>query len=194
MRGGVGAAAVTAAAGRPAALVVSLSLVDFEPGEEIFFHGHPSWRSLGLFYAKGLIAVLLAGVIAGVVTRISANHVQAGWVSVAVVVVFLGLLIIGQVRRIGTTYSITNQRLTIQTGILSRDVHQTRLERIQNVNSSQRLFERLLRIGTVEFDTAGESQFDFAFRGVGDPNGIVRTVDRALHALRGGAPAPAADV
>jgi len=36
-----------------------------------------------LFYAKGLIAVLLAGVIAGVVTRISANHVQAGWVSVA---------------------------------------------------------------------------------------------------------------
>jgi uncharacterized membrane protein YdbT with pleckstrin-like domain len=168
--------------------------VDFEPGEEIFFHGHPSWRSLGLFYAKGLVGVLLAGVIAGVVTRISANHVQAGWVSVAVVVVFLALVVIGQIRRIGTTYSITNQRLTIQTGILSRDVHQTRLERIQNVNSSQSVFERLLRIGTVQFDTAGETQFDFAFRGVGNPNGIVHTVDRALHALRGGEVSPAADV
>ncbi len=65
-------------------------------------------------------------------------------------------------------------------------MHQTRLERIQNVNSSQSLFERLLRIGTVEFDTAGETEYDFAFRGVGNPGGIVRTVDRALHALRGG--------
>ena len=171
--------------------------MDPEPGEEIFFHGHPSWRSLALFYAKGLGAALLAGVIAGVVTRIASHHVQVGWVIAAVVVVFLVLVVIGQIRRIQTTYSITNQRLTIQTGILSRDVHQTRLERIQNVNSSQSLFERLLRIGTIEFDTAGETQFDFAFRGVGDPRGIVRTVDRALHALRGGGggdAAPAADV
>ncbi|HEX3977619.1 MAG TPA: PH domain-containing protein [Solirubrobacteraceae bacterium] len=168
--------------------------MDPEPGEEIFFHGHPSWRSLALFYAKGLVAALLAGIVAGVVTRIAADHVQVGWVIVAVVVVFLVLALIGQIRRIQTTYSITNQRLTIQTGILSRDVHQTRLERIQNVNSSQSLFERLLRIGTVEFDTAGEQQFDFAFRGVGDPSGIVRTVDRALHALRSGEASPAADV
>ncbi len=168
--------------------------MDPEPGEEIFFHGHPSWRSLALFYAKGLAAALVAGVIVGLVTRISAKHVQVGWVIVAVLVVFLVLALIGQIRRIQTTYSITNQRLTIQTGILSRDVHQTRLERIQNVNSSQSFFERVLRIGTVEFDTAGETQFDFAFRGVGNPSGIVRTVDRALHALREGDAAPASDV
>ena len=167
--------------------------MDPAASEEIFFHGHPSWRSLGLFYVKGLVLVLLAGVIAGIVTRISASHVQAGWVSAAVVVVFLGLLIIGQIRRIATTYSITDQRLTIQTGILSRDVPQTRLERIQNVNSRQSVFERVLRIGTVQFDTAGEAQFDFAFRGVGDPHGIVRTVDHALHVLRGD-PSPASDV
>lgn len=168
--------------------------VDPEPGEEIFFHGHPSWRSLALLHAKGLVLALVAGIIAGVVTRIAAKHVQVGWVIVAVVVVLLVVVIVGQIRRIQTTYSITSQRLTIETGILSRDVHQTRLERIQNVNSSQSLFERLLRIGTVEFDTAGESQFDFAFRGVGNPRAIVRTVDRALHALRGDAPSPASDV
>ena len=159
-----------------------------EPGEEIFFHGHPSWRSLALFYAKGLVVALLAGVIAGVVTRIAGNHVQAGWVVTAVVVVFLVLVAVGQIRRIQTTYSITSRRLTIETGILSRDVHQTRLERIQNVNSSQSLFERVLRIGTIDFDTAGESQFDFSFRGVAEPRIIVRTVDRALHELRGAGP------
>ncbi len=65
--------------------------MDPEPGEEIFFHGHPSWRSLALFYAKGLVAALVAGVIAGVVTRIADHHVQVGWVIVAVLVVFLVL-------------------------------------------------------------------------------------------------------
>ena len=162
--------------------------MDPEPGEQIFFHGHPSWRSLTTLYVKGLLAGLLAGVVAGVASRIADHRVQALWVIVAVLVVVLVLFGIGQARRLQITYSITNQRLTIETGILSRDLHQTRLERIQNVNARQSVFERLLGIGTVDFDTAGESQFDFAFRGVGDPRGIVRTVDRALHELRGDRP------
>jgi uncharacterized membrane protein YdbT with pleckstrin-like domain len=159
--------------------------VDPEPGEEIFFHGHPSWRSLAPFYVKGLIGSLVVGVLVGVITRIADHHVEVGWVVVAVVVVFLVLVVIGQVRRIQTTYSISNQRLTIETGLLSKQLHQTRLERVQNVNSDQSLGDRILRIGTVDFDTAAEADFDFSFRGVGNPRGIVRTVDRALHGLRG---------
>jgi uncharacterized membrane protein YdbT with pleckstrin-like domain len=164
--------------------------VDPDPGEQIFFHGHPSWRSMAPFYLKGLLVALVAGVIAGVVTRIADHHVEAGWVAAAVVVVFIVLAAIGQLQRIQTTYSITNQRLTIETGLLSKQVHQTRLERIQNVNSEQSLADRLLRIGTVDFDTAAEADFDFSFRGVGDPRGIVRTVDQALHSLRGAAEEP----
>ena len=164
--------------------------VDPEPGEEIFFHGHPSWRSLAGFYAKGLVGSLVVGVIVGVITRIADHHVKVGGVVVAVVVVFLVLVAIGQVQRIQTTYSITNQRLAIETGLLSKQLHQTRLERVQNVNSDQSLGDRILRIGTVDFDTAAEADFDFSFRGVGDPRGIVRTVDRALHSLRGEPAAP----
>jgi uncharacterized membrane protein YdbT with pleckstrin-like domain len=160
--------------------------MDPEPGEVVFFHGHPAWLSMAAFYLKGLLLAVLGGVLAGVVSAIAAGHVEAGWVIVVVAVIFVSTLIIGQVRRIQTTYSITNQRLTIETGILSRHLHQTRLERVQNVNSTQSLVERLARIGTVDFDTAGESEFDFSFRGVGHPRQIVRTVDRALHELRGG--------
>jgi uncharacterized membrane protein YdbT with pleckstrin-like domain len=167
--------------------------VDPEPGEEIFFHGHPSWRSMASFYGKGLLVSLVVGVIVGVITRVADHHVEAGWVVAGIIVVFLILAVIGQVQRIQTTYSITNQRLTIETGLLSKEVHQTRLERIQNVNSEQSLADRILRIGTVDFDTAAEADFDFSFRGVGDPRGIVRTVDRALHSLRGEADEPHVD-
>ena len=169
--------------------------MDPEPGEVIFFHGHPSWRSLAAFYAKGVLAALIGGAIAGIVSAIADGHVKVGWVIAVVLTVFVVLIVVGQVQRIQTTYSITNRRMTIETGLFSRQLHQTRLERVQNVNSRQSMSERLLRIGTVDFDTAAEADFDFSFGGVGDPRGIVRTVDRALQELpRSGAPGAGSDV
>jgi uncharacterized membrane protein YdbT with pleckstrin-like domain len=159
--------------------------VEPEPGEEVFFHGHPSWRSILDFYAKGVLAAALGGVLAGLITAVSAGHVQVGWIVAVVLAVFVFMLIVGLLKRIRTTYTITNQRLTIQSGLLSRELHETRLERVQNVNSRQSVLERVLRIGTVDFDTAGGSEFDFAFRGVDDPHGIVRTVDQALRERMG---------
>lgn len=166
--------------------------MEAEPDEIIFFNGHPSWLSLAGLLGRGLVAAVTAGVLAGVVTALSAGHVEVGWVAIAVLAVFVLGLAIGQIQRLQTTYSITNQRLTIENGILSRRLRQTRLERVQNVNASQSLRERILRIGTVDFDTAGEADYDFSFRGVGDPRGIVRTVDRALHELPGAPGGPQA--
>ena len=162
--------------------------MDPAPGEIVFFHGHPSWRSRVGFYLKGLILAVLAGAIAGLVSRISGGSVSVGWVVVVVLVAFAVMIVLGAIRRLRTTYTITNQRLTIHTGLLSRELHETRLARVQNVNSRQSLLERLLRVGTVDFDTAGEAGFDFSFRGVADPQKIVRTVDRALHELRQSGP------
>jgi len=156
--------------------------VDPEPGEQVFFHGHPSWLSMLDFYTKGLLGAVLAGVVAGVVTSIAAGHLQLGWVIAAVVAWFLVALLVGLIRRARTTYTVTDERLTIEVGLLSRDLHHTRLERVQNVNSSQTLIQRILHVGTVDFDTAGESGYDFSFHGVAHPHEIVRTVDRALRA------------
>src|SRR5205085_12483023 len=98
----------------------------------------------------------------------------------AVLACFVVVAIVGLVRLLRTTYTVTNQRLTIEVGLLSRDLHHARLARVQNVSSSQTLLQRMLRVGTVDFDTAGEAGFDFSFRGVANPREIVRTVDRAL--------------
>jgi uncharacterized membrane protein YdbT with pleckstrin-like domain len=73
-------------------------------------------------------------------------------------------------------------------------MHETRLERVQNVGSSQSLLERMLRVGTVDFDTAAEAGFDFKFVGVAGPQNIVRTVDRAIHEMQGRADLPVGDV
>ena len=154
--------------------------MDPEPGERVFFHGHPSWRSILSFYVKGLLATVFAGALTGLISAAVAGKVQVGWVVVVMLLAFALILLAVLIKRVQTTYTITDRRLTIDTGILARQTHETRLERVQNVNCTQSLLERLLSVGSVDFDTAGGAEYDFCFHGVEDPRRIVRTVDQAL--------------
>jgi uncharacterized membrane protein YdbT with pleckstrin-like domain len=157
-------------------------------GEETFYDGHPSWRSIVSFYFRGLLIALVVGVIVGIVTRVAGSSVNVALVVAAVLVVMVVDVVLGLIMRIATRYKITSQRLTIHLGILRRDMHETRIERVQNVNVQQTMMDRLLRVGTVTFDTAGEAGYDFAFRGVSNPDHIVRVVDKAIHDFQARAP------
>ena len=146
--------------------------MDLHPGEEIVFEGRPVWRSTLSFYITGLIGAIVIGVVAGLIGG-------AGIGVVAWLVLFAIVLLVGFIRRVSTRYTITNQRLRIERGILSKHVQQTRIERVQNVNTNQTFVSRLLRTGTVDFDTAGTDDSDFTFIGVGDPHSVVEAIDRA---------------
>ncbi len=146
--------------------------MDPGPGESIIFEGHPSWRSILGFYIKGLGLAVLAGAAGWLALSLGAGiGIAAG--------VFAGVVVVGFLKRIATTYVISSQRLHIRRGIVARRTQETRLDRVQNVNTSQSVLERLLQVGTVNFDTAGTEDSDFAFAGVADPGEVVRAVDRA---------------
>jgi uncharacterized membrane protein YdbT with pleckstrin-like domain len=146
--------------------------MDLHPGEEIVFEGRPVWRSILSFYITGLIAAAIIGVVVGLIGGAVLGVVV--WL-----VLFAGVVLVGFVRRISTRYTITNQRLRIERGLLSKHVQQTRIERVQNVNTNQTFVSRLLRVGIVDFDTAGTDDSDFTFVGVGSPHRVVEAVDRA---------------
>jgi putative membrane protein len=132
------------------------------------------------FHVKGVLGAVLIGAIAGLISALVEGHVQVTWVIVGVLAVLGVNLVIGFIRRQQTTYTITTERLTIERGLMTRELHETRLERVQNVNLRQSLLERALAVGTVDFDTAGGSEYDFSFAGVAEPKRLVRTVGRAL--------------
>ena len=125
---------------------------------------------------------VLGGLIA-LITAISSNT-KWGLVAGVIVVGFALVVLVGFIRRISTVYTITNQRLRIKRGILSKRIQQTRIDRVQNVNTDQSLIDRLLRVGTVDFDTAGTDDSDFTFAGVSNPSRVVQAVDHAQHASR----------
>src|SRR6476619_2637458 len=126
--------------------------LNLSPGEQVIFQGHPSWRAILGFYIKGILVAVVVGVIA--------KLFGAGGATVFLIV----LAIIG---------------LNIKRGIVSREIQETRLERVQNVNYRQSVYQRVMQIGDVDFDTAATDDYNFVFIGVADPGDVVHQVDQA---------------
>jgi uncharacterized membrane protein YdbT with pleckstrin-like domain len=146
--------------------------MDLHPGEDVVFEGHPSWRSTLLFYFWGAVIVAVVAVVVALV----ASTAVAVVVAVAGIALVIG---IGLLRRMAISYVITSERLHIRRGVLAKRTQETRIQRVQNVNTQQTLTQRILHIGTVDFDTAGTDDSEFRFIGVADPGGVVSAVDRA---------------
>jgi uncharacterized membrane protein YdbT with pleckstrin-like domain len=149
------------------------------PGERIVFEGHPSWRAILDFYIKG---ILITAVIAALVVlwgKTVGDGVSEGTVVVVLLVGAAVTALAGFLKRVATRYTISNRRLHIKHGIVSREVQETRLGRVQDVVYTQSILQRVLGIGDVDFDTASDDPTDFVFAGVADPGGIVATVHEA---------------
>jgi uncharacterized membrane protein YdbT with pleckstrin-like domain len=146
-----------------------------QPGERVIYEGHPSWRAILDFYVKG---ILLTAVICAVFQFITD---ETGTTSLLAIVGVSLTILIGFIKRVATNYAITDRRLHIKRGIVSRTIQETRLERVQNVNFSQGVLQRMLQIGDVDFDTAAGDDYNFVFAGVADPAEVVHKVDEATH-------------
>jgi uncharacterized membrane protein YdbT with pleckstrin-like domain len=155
--------------------------LNLSPGERTIFEGHPSWRAILGFYLKGIVVAALAGLVARLIS-------DSGGTVFLVVLAVIGITVLaGFVKRVATVYTITDRRLNIKRGIVSREVQETRLERVQNVNYRQSVYQRVMRIGDVDFDTAAtDDTNDFIFAGVADPADIVHRVDQATGAASHG--------
>jgi uncharacterized membrane protein YdbT with pleckstrin-like domain len=158
--------------GRPD--ILPAMALNLSPGERVIFQGHPSWRAILGFYLKGVALAALAGLVASLAGA-------GGGTVFLIVLVTIGVAVgAGFVKRVATTYTITDRRLNIKRGIVSREVQETRLERVQNVNYRQSVYQRIMQIGDVDFDTAAtDDSNDFVFAGVADPADVVHQVDQA---------------
>ena len=152
--------------------------------ENELYAGRPSWRALISFYLGGIGLAVVVLVVLGL---LAGEWPLAAAIAAAIVVL---TLLIGYLRRVSTKYLITNQRLRISRGIVRRHVQETRLERVQNVNYQQSVLDRMLGVGTVDFDTAGTDDSEFRFEWVDGPEKVVRAVDHAIEEARAEAANP----
>jgi hypothetical protein len=83
-----------------------------------------------------------------------------------------------------TYYRITNQRVRAQYGVIGRDFDDIELIRIQDLDRSQGLTERMLGIGDIHIISADPSHPTLVLRNVADPDTVHEILRKAMLAAR----------
>ena len=124
------------------------------PGENLILKLHQHW----IFVAKSVlipIALILLVIVADIVLgSTSANTIRLP-LTLAVVAIDLLWLIVVWIRWQSVSYTLTDQRIMIQTGVFSRQEKIIPIDRVQDCSTRQSLIGRMFGYGRVEVDAAG---------------------------------------
>jgi uncharacterized membrane protein YdbT with pleckstrin-like domain len=155
--------------------------------EAVIWEGHPTWRATLSFHFKGILLTLVLVLLIVLVRWLGADISAA--IPAAVFVVGIGLTVsVGWIHRFFTQYAITTKRLHIRQGILSKTESSTNVDRIQNITVRQSPVDRIMRVGSIEFETASDTPSDrFSFIGVNTPQSLREEIMRARDAEKSGA-------
>lgn len=102
-----------------------------------------------------------------------AGLVTAGWVATAILVLVFGISIVaGIVLLRSTRYTITNQRLLLESGVFSKRVDEIDMRLIDDSRFDQGFIHRILGIGDVTVMSSDKNTPLFTLRGVRDPRAV----------------------
>jgi uncharacterized membrane protein YdbT with pleckstrin-like domain len=129
---------------------------ELSEGEHSVLILHPHWKIL---LRPTLILMLVALAAAAALVLIPrGSYTGTGQIAVGVVAVLAVLIwfVVPFLRWQTTTYELTNRRLRLRQGILSRSGRDFPLIRISDVSFSHGLIDRLLGCGRLVVESAGE--------------------------------------
>ena len=133
---------------------------DLLPGENLVLKDHPHWVVLikSIWFPIVLVVVVLIADF----TILEANyntwnlplHFRT-YVTLGVIALALLWLIVVWIRWQSTSYTLTDQRIRIETGVFGRQSKMIPIDRVQDATTKQSVIGRILGYGRVEIDAAG---------------------------------------
>jgi uncharacterized membrane protein YdbT with pleckstrin-like domain len=76
------------------------------------------------------------------------------------------------------TLTITDERVTLRTGILTTKLSEVLHRDIRNVQITQSLLQRLTNAGKIGISSAGQAGIEIEIDGIVDPNAVKAIIDR----------------
>lgn len=130
-------------------------------GERVLTHEHPHPKMLVLPALVFLVTVGLASYLAALVSPQTWHSL--GWLVLTVVgaLVILWFSVAPLLRWRCTHFVITNLRVLVREGVLTRTGFEIPMNRITSVHFRQTVFERLLGCGTLSVESASDEPLDF---------------------------------
>jgi len=127
------------------------------PGENLVLKDHPHWITV----VKSLVVpvVLLIAVLIADFSVLGPEWYYVPklrtFLTLGVVALALLWAIVVWIRWRSVTYTLTDQRITIQSGVFSRQEKIIPIDRVQDCTTRQSLLGRIIGYGRVEVDAAG---------------------------------------
>ncbi|MEI7546946.1 MAG: PH domain-containing protein [Actinomycetota bacterium] len=124
--------------------------------ETIALDMHPHWW----YFAEpalSLLGAIIVGIVVLVETDSGSNARKGAGYVVLALLVLTALWLVGRyLKWITTNFVITSQRLIFRQGVIAKSGIEIPLERVNNVNFNQSVFERMLGAGDLLIESGGE--------------------------------------
>jgi uncharacterized membrane protein YdbT with pleckstrin-like domain len=124
------------------------------PGENLILKDHQHW----IVIVKSLVVPIILLIVAALVDVTAGKSGIANLqliVTVAAIAIAGLWLIVVWIRWQSTSYTLTDQRIKIETGVFGRQSKMIPIDRVQDCSTKQSLVGRMLGYGRVEVDAAG---------------------------------------
>lgn len=144
-----------------------------DPEEELWHGGYSAKAMLGSF-----IMVVLASIALGVLAAIFPGP---GTVVCLGIMVLLWVWVLGvlAIRRLGIAYRLTTQRFFHQTGILTRTTNRIEVIEMDDVTYTQTFFERFFGVGTIKITSSDATDPVLVMPGIANVQSVAETIDKA---------------
>lgn len=147
-------------------------------GETVALDLHPHWWYFAKHILTGTLLLLaLIGVIAvrdvDYVNRVTA----VGWAILAVI--WAGWLVLKYLQWRFTYFVVTDDRVIYRHGVFAKHGVEIPLERINNINFHQRMWERVIGAGDLDIQSAGQ-EGESHFEDVRHPDGVQQEIYRQM--------------
>jgi uncharacterized membrane protein YdbT with pleckstrin-like domain len=123
------------------------------PGENLVLKQHPHW--ITLVRSLTLPIVVVALVVIADITFLNTSDPLRLYLTLIVVALALLWLIVVWIRWQSITYTLTDQRIKLESGVFGRQEKVIPIDRVQDCTTRMSLFGRMLGYGRVEVDAAG---------------------------------------
>ena len=125
------------------------------PDETVALDLHPHWWFF--FQAAASLAVsIIAGIVIRVLLHDGNTRKYLGYIALAAIVLSAIWLFARYTKWITTNFVITNDRIIFRQGVIAKSGIEIPLDRVNNVNFNQSVFERILGAGDLLIESGGE--------------------------------------
>lgn len=108
------------------------------------------------------------------------NHPLGFILCVLLIAAFgLGLLIflVWWLKCLGTTLTVTDQKTTLRTGLLSKNLNEVYHSDVRSIQVSQRFLQRVFGVGSVGISSAGQAAVEIVANGIPRPDQVRELID-----------------